>query len=322
MAAPVITVGLPVYNGDNYLEEAVNSVLTQDFADFELVIRDNASNDRTESICRHFEELDERVRYVRNPRNVGAAPNFNALVGDARGEYFKWMAHDDIIEPEFLSACLRALEEDAEAVLACPTVRFIDAQGSPLEEYISSFRTHDSDRVIRFGDTLYGHKCFEVFGLIRLPQLRETRLIAGYNNGDGVLLGHLALLGKFAVVPGSLFLSRCHGEQSMYLFGASDRDSKLDAEAYARWFDHDNSSGVSLSHNRALKDYARMVASTPMSHQDRRRCYGLVSKWTLSKWRCIAGEWKRSLYGPLGLDTTPRHLRAKSAARPGGKDST
>ena len=84
MAAPVIAVGLPVYNGDNYLEEAVSSILAQNFTDFELVIRDNASSDGTERICRHFEKVDERVRYIRDQDNIGAAPNLNAQVGDAR----------------------------------------------------------------------------------------------------------------------------------------------------------------------------------------------------------------------------------------------
>src|SRR3954470_1068595 len=93
---PRVSIGLPVYNGQRFLAPAVSSLLAQTFADFELVICDNASTDDTEAICRRFAERDPRVRYHRNEQNVGAAPNFNRALALSTGQYFKWAAHDDL----------------------------------------------------------------------------------------------------------------------------------------------------------------------------------------------------------------------------------
>ena len=94
-----VTIGIPVYNGEDFLEKAVDSLLSQTYEDFELIISDNASTDRTEEICRRYAAQDPRVKYVRNTENLGAAKNYNQLVDMAKGEYFKWAAHDDICLP-------------------------------------------------------------------------------------------------------------------------------------------------------------------------------------------------------------------------------
>ena len=96
---PRVSIGLPVYNGDNYLAETLDSILAQTFTDFELIISDNGSTDRTEAICRRYAAQDHRVRYVRNPSNLGAARNYKRAFELARGEYFKWNGHDDPLAP-------------------------------------------------------------------------------------------------------------------------------------------------------------------------------------------------------------------------------
>ncbi|MEO1397469.1 MAG: glycosyltransferase, partial [Pseudomonadota bacterium] len=92
---PLVSLGLPVFNGADYLAEAIESILNQSLADFELILCDNASSDQTESICRSFAERDARVRYIRQARNLGAAANYNLAFEEARGTFFKWCAHDD-----------------------------------------------------------------------------------------------------------------------------------------------------------------------------------------------------------------------------------
>ena len=114
---PAVSVGLPVYNGERYLAEAIESVLRQTFADFELVISDNASTDRTAEICRSFARADGRVRYHRNEANLGALPNFNRVFDLGRGRYFKWAAHDDVLRPELLRRCVDVLEDNRDAVV-------------------------------------------------------------------------------------------------------------------------------------------------------------------------------------------------------------
>src|SRR3954454_13625589 len=87
---PRLTIGLPVHNGERYLEESLTALMKQTFSDFELIISDNASTDGTEAICRRHADQDPRIRYIRQSHNLGAADNHNLLVPLARGEYFKW----------------------------------------------------------------------------------------------------------------------------------------------------------------------------------------------------------------------------------------
>lgn len=103
-AIPTVSIGLPVRNGEDFIAQAIEAALAQTFTDFELVIRDNASNDATEEICKHYVDLDERIRYARVQHNEGAARNFNEAFAMSRGRYFKWMAHDDLIERTFLKS--------------------------------------------------------------------------------------------------------------------------------------------------------------------------------------------------------------------------
>ncbi len=92
---PTVNIGMPVYNAENYLQGALDSLLAQDYGDFDLLISDNASTDRTQEICLDYTARDRRVRYQRNGRNIGAADNFNRVLEPACGKYFMWAAHDD-----------------------------------------------------------------------------------------------------------------------------------------------------------------------------------------------------------------------------------
>ncbi len=129
---PRVSVGLPVYNGADYVAEAIKSILGQTYQDFELLIQDNASTDATENICRAYAARDPRVSYVRNLRNVGAAANYNLVFERARGHYFKWAAHDDVCAPDFLVRCVGALDRDPAVVLCCGQTRLINDDGSPV----------------------------------------------------------------------------------------------------------------------------------------------------------------------------------------------
>jgi glycosyltransferase involved in cell wall biosynthesis len=309
-----VTVGIPVYNGEEFVEQAIRSVLAQTYQDFELIIRDNASTDGTEEICRSLARRDGRIRYVRNPANLGAAPNFNAIVSDAGGEYFKWLAHDDLIEPTFLERCVELLDRDPAAVAACPRVRIIDRDGNKLEDYVSPFRNDHRDPAARLRERLrWGQKCFEVYGLIRLQELRRTKLMAGYAHGDNVLLAHLVLLGRLADIPEHLFHLRMHECQAMHVFGITRRGTQIDSEGYARWFDSNNgTTAVTRSFNKMLAEYLWMIAATPLPAMERLRCYREVIHWTYVRWRILAGEWKRSIYESCGLASRVNRQRRSS----------
>src|ERR671915_430558 len=96
---PLVSIGLPVYNGANYLRKAVETILEQSYESLELIISDNASTDDTADICRDLSARDARIRVSRNAQNVGAARNYNIVFNAARGKYFKWAAHDDVLAP-------------------------------------------------------------------------------------------------------------------------------------------------------------------------------------------------------------------------------
>jgi glycosyltransferase involved in cell wall biosynthesis len=212
---PYLSIGLPVYNGERFLEEALASLLAQTFADFELIICDNASTDGTAEICRNYVARDRRLRYFRNVTNIGFARNFNRVFALRKGDYFKWASADDLCEAELLAHCLEVLETDSSAVLAYPKTRFIDATGKILEITdpgwdLQSLRTHERLRYV----IPAAHWVNPFYGLIRGNALSKTQLMPNYPGGDYHLLAELSLQGKFVEIPQYLFHRRIHAEAS------------------------------------------------------------------------------------------------------------
>lgn len=118
---PLVSIGVPVYNGGDLLTEALESALSQDYPNLEIVIADNASTDETEAICRRFAERDPRVRYIRNATNIGPLPNWRLVLDESRGTYFTWLAHDDVLsDPGYLRAVVGFLEQHPD-VMGCTT---------------------------------------------------------------------------------------------------------------------------------------------------------------------------------------------------------
>jgi Glycosyl transferase family 2 len=218
---PRVSIGLPVYNGENYLAETLDSILAQTFRDFELIISDNASTDGTEAICRRYAASDQRIRYVRNAENLGAAKNYNRVFQLARGEYFKWNGHDDPLAPTFLERCVEALDRDPELVLCFARIRAIDARGDEHEVGPLTARTFaakpqlgSAQAHVRFYHTVVAdHPQGAIFGLIRQGVLAQTALIGSYRSSDLTLLGELALRGRFHQIPEPLQDRRFHAQQ-------------------------------------------------------------------------------------------------------------
>src|SRR5579864_2535212 len=109
---PLVSIGLPVYNGENFVAEAIRCVLNQTFSNWELVICDNCSTDRTMAICRQFGDQDSRIRVYQNARNMGVSFNYNEVLRRSSGKYFKWIAHDDLFAPRFIESCIQEFEKD------------------------------------------------------------------------------------------------------------------------------------------------------------------------------------------------------------------
>jgi glycosyltransferase involved in cell wall biosynthesis len=206
---PQLTIGLPVYNGERMLPEAVASLLAQTFEDFELVISDNASTDGTEEVCREFAEQDPRVRYERSPANRGSAWNHNHLVDQARGRYFKWAAHDDVYDPELLRRCIQVLDADPSVVLCHSLVDDIDIDGNVVHKHEYVFRSSDPRPTVRFRDLLMMSGGHDLYGVVRTDVLRSTPPIGSFHHySERPKICAIALHGRFHQITEYLFHHR------------------------------------------------------------------------------------------------------------------
>ncbi len=293
MNQPHVSIGLPVYNGENYLVEALDSILNQTFTDFELIISDNASTDSTQKICQEYAAKDKRIRYYRHEQNSGAARNYNCLVELARGKYFKWAAHDDLCAPKYLEECVKVLDSDSSIVLCHSKTTLIDDKGQRLifdatKNYFinrdgRSFRKPESPANLNCeqphkryqGVLLEIRWCFQVFGLIRTENLRQTTLIKYHNGGDKVLLSELSLMGHLAEVPETLFFRRCHAQQfSSGLGTAKERDI---------WFRMNPKATQGLVSPRllCLGGYFRAIWESKLDCYERILCLNILIRWAV-----------------------------------------
>jgi glycosyltransferase involved in cell wall biosynthesis len=210
--APLVSIGMPVYNGAPYIRAALDCLLKQDFAHFELVIADNASTDATEAICREYAAKDQRVRYHRHRSNMGAIRNFNAVLGLCSGTYFFWAACHDLWEPAFLSRCVQAFEDNPSAVLTYPQADFVDTDGLQVLRFGAILDTRGLEPIRAFHAVLWAPVRYQVYGLMRTSLLRELGGMGSGFGPDVVLLLKMAVRGAFIEVPEVLFhLRRTEG---------------------------------------------------------------------------------------------------------------
>jgi glycosyltransferase involved in cell wall biosynthesis len=206
---PLVSIGLPVYNGEAYLRESLDSLLAQTYEHLELIISDNASTDKTADICREYVDRDSRVRYSRNECNIGMNENFNRVFELASGEFFMWGSHDDRRSPEYVESCVQVLCADPSIVLCYSESVFIDDQGRESghvkdEMNTVSMPTYERMRQI-IRELLW---CNMVYGLYRSDALRQTGVFRRVYGPDRVLLLEMSSLGSFYQIPKPLLYSR------------------------------------------------------------------------------------------------------------------
>ncbi|MEZ5591621.1 MAG: glycosyltransferase [Gammaproteobacteria bacterium] len=262
---PKVSIGLPVFNGEKYLKKCLDSLLSQTFKDFEIIISDNCSTDATEDICHDYIKLDSRVRYHRNNQNLGASENFNITFKLSKGIYFKWAAYDDVCAPRFLDECVRILDCKPDVVLVHSRTKFIDSFDQDIGFYNGIPKTNSIDPVVRFADLLLGNPCYEVFGLIRYDILKKTPLMGDYANGDGVLLSRLAMLGRFEEINEYLFMSRRHDEQSISMLN--------DFRKYSIWFNPKLRGNILFPHWKMQMEFARSINNSNPDTIQKYKCY-------------------------------------------------
>nr|NJM03069.1 glycosyltransferase family 2 protein [Desulfobacula sp.] len=134
---------MPVFNEEKYLKESIVSILDQDYENFELIISDNASTDQTECICIEFAQKDSRIKYIRNNVNIGAHNNFFKVFKKAKGEFFMFAGGHDLWSKNFISTCMKTLQESPGTVLSFATTIWIDKSNQPVEKNLH-FMTQDA----------------------------------------------------------------------------------------------------------------------------------------------------------------------------------
>jgi glycosyltransferase involved in cell wall biosynthesis len=292
---PRVSVGLPVYNGEEFVGHAIDCILAQTFRDFELVVSDNASTDRTREICESYAARDGRVRYFRNLTNIGLAPNHNRVVDLSRGQIFVWASHDDYIAPDYLQQCVTALDNDPSQVLCYARSLDVDEKGAPMTGASLRDRaipgqelpTKSPEPHVRFRELIrFEHQCEAMLGLMRMSSLRDTSMHGNYADADRVLLAELGLRGRFRRLPDRLFYHREHSGRSVNLHG-----NRYDRTV---WMDPSNAGKLFLPYIHQLFCLRNAVRKAPISFGQAFRCYLHLLAW-IARYRRLF--WSDIKYG-------------------------
>jgi len=298
-----VAIGMPVWNGEAFVSEAIESILAQTNGDFELVISDNASTDATAEICCTYAKQDKRIRYIRQEKNMGAGPNMIEVFRRSSSKYFKWAAHDDVLAPQFIQECVRVLDADEAVVVVSPATILINEDGSPVrysprdrgmvDNYGRVWPVTPEKNVLltsadpadRFSEVLLNtFMALEIFGLIRRSALGRTSVMPSHFGGDKVVLAELSLIGPYHLLEASLFYRRCHPGQ--YSSARSGR--------YAvTWFS--GKRGFMPSHQlRFLAGYTRTALSAKLTPVQRRRCMSAIWRRAVTR-----GKPLRRMFAPV-----------------------
>jgi glycosyltransferase involved in cell wall biosynthesis len=290
-AAPRVSIGVPVYNGERFFRETLNSLLAQSFGDFELVISDNASTDGTPEICAEYSKRDKRIRYFRNEENRGAAWNLNRVVELATAEYFKWAMADDVCDPTFVAKCVDILDRDPTVVLVCTRTIMIDEQGKELRRVEASWDLQSPSADLRLRHTILwgGHwaNADALQGVIRRAALLRTRLIPRYQGGDKRPIAELALAGRFVELPEFLLRRRTHRQSS----GTNNPEFAADKSAARSWtvdFFKGPAGPITRPTWTLLGDHALIVLHSGLSLRKKVMLVGALL-------RCMRWNWRRLL---------------------------
>lgn len=282
---PRVSIGLPVFNGENYLEQALDSILAQTYQDFELIISDNASTDHTQQICREYAAQDSRIHYYRNEKNLGAPKNYNRVFELSSGEYFKWAAYDDVLSPEYLQKCVGVLDKDQSIVLCHSRTGRIDENGTLVGYYnqgmlsrIGSRKPHE-----RFGDLIgLWYTTCPIFGVVRESSFSKTPRHGSYIGADRNLLAEIGLMGRIHEIPECLFFWRDHPDSYTSIYYGYDRSTSANRlRKEMAWWSKDY--WTSFPHWKNCIEYFRSVNRVSLEWSERLLCYAQIFSWLMEE---------------------------------------
>lgn len=276
--SPRLSIGLPVFNGEIYLEKALNSLINQTFNNYELIISDNASTDRTRDICEEYSSKDPRIHYFRNNKNIGATQNWYRVFELSTGEYFASVAHDDVYDQEYMQKCIDVLDSDPSVVVCHTKTSLIDANDC----YIGNFdvkvdTTSEKPHVRLYNIISTDYLCIQLYGVMRSKILAATKVYSGYYGCDRNTLIELCLMGKIHEVPEYKFYHRLYKDA----LGAAMNSSKTLEELLL----------LDPGTDWRNLDYTRIIYSTYFSSISRiiespieqLKCYGQLVRIMINK---------------------------------------
>lgn len=296
---PRVSFAIPVCNAERFLGRAMDSLLAQDFEDFEVVVCDNASTDATRDLMLGYSERDARVRYIRNEKNIGQIENFNRVCQLARGEFVRWMGADDWLEPDYASKCVAALDARPDAVGVTTQWRYIDdtgkvdyldVPGPRVDAPTPLRRLHLTLRLLQNGELLFD----PIYSLMRRNVLERSGMLPINRWTDRLLAFELCLLGSF-----------CHLDDFLATRRNAREPRKVRIE---RW--HQRYEGWKKREHRWMlyMNYAKIVGRAPLTMWQKSGCWGLIFYYWLRdeirrRWGRLRRQLKLSRSKPPGPST-------------------
>ena len=223
---PLVSIGVPVYNEEKYLEATLRSLVTQSYANIEIIVSDNCSTDSTAKICRKIEAESQRVSYNHMAENIGPSPNFNKVLDLAKGEYFMWASGHDLWDAEFVERCVLAYQDHDQAVLVFGDSVWIDEQGEKLDRKFGFSDTRGLTAIARYITVFWGNMN-PITGLIRRSCL-EKDVMANFVGADLVILSKLSLEGEFVFADGAKWSRRDFRMEKKY----SEKIKRYKSDSY------------------------------------------------------------------------------------------
>jgi glycosyltransferase involved in cell wall biosynthesis len=276
---------MPVYNREEYVAAAIQSHLDQTYGDFELIITDNASTDRSEEICRTYAARDPRVKYHRNAKNLGATGNYRRAFELATGEFFRWHPSDDLASPNLLERAVQILDHDPSVFVAYARTKLIDGKGNPIGNFDEGLHIMDDRPSARWKSVQANLRLGNLpYGLCRTDKLRRTGLLRNYVGGDFPLIAEMSLYGKFYEIPDAFFYRRMHEGASSAMKNSADIMAFFDPNKGQR--------DVFLYNWTHLGANLRSVGRAPISLTEKLRIYTFQARLIVWDRRAYFNELK------------------------------
>mgnify|MGYP002713160290 CR=1 FL=1 len=211
---PLISIGVPVYNEQDHISEALESLISQDYPRIEIIISDNGSSDNTPNICQQYASNHPSIIYHMHDSNRGPGFNFEFVLSKANGEFFMWASGHDMWENNYVSTCYNALSENQSAVLCYGPARWISHSADSVGQVSGGYDTTGLSIVSRFNMVFWGNM-HPVLGLIKSEHLQSCSII-NMVGSDLAILSHLCLRGDFAYRSSAIWYRREFRDEKSY----------------------------------------------------------------------------------------------------------